>query len=290
MTGKLILCATPIGNLGDISQRALRTLEDADTIACEDTRRTRKLLGHYGIKARRLVVYHEGNERRRATELLGRIAAGETLVLVSDAGMPGLSDPGYHLVRGCAQRDLVVEVVPGPNAAVSAVALSGLPPGRFVFEGFLPRKRGERRRRISELAAERRTIVFYESPHRIEACLADLLDVLDDRPAAIARELTKMYEETLRGRLSELGELARAGALIGELVVVVSGAVQGEGPEMESAELARRARELMESGVTRKEAMSAVAHEAGVARRRVFDALVEAGGDEQERNGESEVD
>jgi 16S rRNA (cytidine1402-2'-O)-methyltransferase len=274
MTGKLILCGTPIGNLDDLSARATRALGEADVIACEDTRRTRKLLTHFGIKAKDLVVYHEGNERRQAKDLATRIARGATVVLVSDAGMPGLSDPGYRLVRECVDAGLAIEVIPGPSAAVSALAISGLPPARFVFEGFLPRKSGDRRRRLEELSDEPRTIVFYEAPHRIEECLEDLLECLGDRPAALARELTKLHEEVRRGSLAELlrgvGEVPPRG----EIVVVVGGAVHEHRAEPEPQELARQALELMDRGVDRKDALGDVARAAGVPKRKVFDALV----------------
>ncbi|MDQ3772619.1 MAG: 16S rRNA (cytidine(1402)-2'-O)-methyltransferase [Actinomycetota bacterium] len=276
MSGRLVLVGTPIGNLEDTSRRAIRTLEEAEVIACEDTRRARKLLSHFGIRARELVTYHEANERRQARLLLERIAAGTKVVLISDAGMPGLSDPGFRLVEACAQRGYEVVVVPGPNAAVSALAISGLPPGRFVFEGFLPRKSGERRRRIAQLIAEERTIVFYESPHRIAGSLGDLLEGLGNRPAVVARELTKMYETAHRGTLGELRELAEEGIFRGEIVVVVSGAVRDSAEPPESQELAVRVAQLIEGGMDRKTAMTTVASEAGVSRRVVFDALVAA--------------
>jgi 16S rRNA (cytidine1402-2'-O)-methyltransferase len=274
MPGKLILVGTPIGNLDDASPRSLRTLEKADIVACEDSRRTRKLLTHFGIKVKELVVYNEGNERRKAGELVARIKDGVTLALVSDAGMPGLSDPGYRLVTACVEQGLPVEVVPGPTASVSALAVSGLPTDRFVFEGFLPRKKGDRRSRIEELAPERRTIVLFESPHRIVDSLRDLLEGLGDRPAAVVRELTKMYEDAQRGLLSELLARAEAEGPRGEIVIVVGGA-----PETDAAvapeDLARRARELMDAGLDRKSALAEVAREKGVPKRRVFDALVE---------------
>lgn len=273
--GKLILCGTPIGNLEDVTQRALRVLGEAEVIACEDTRRTRKLLSHYGITPKSLVIYSDATERKAAATLVELIAGGRTVVLVSDAGMPGLSDPGYRLVQACVERELVVEVVPGPTASVSALALSGLPPGRFVFEGFLPRKRGDRKRRIDELAAEERTIVVYESPHRLRDSLEDLVDGLGDRQAAIVREMTKIHEEVRRGSLAELLASAEEGWVRGEMVLVISGAVHGQGEQIEPILLARRARGLMEQGVDRKAAMVRVAKEAGVTRRKVFDALVE---------------
>jgi 16S rRNA (cytidine1402-2'-O)-methyltransferase len=276
MSGRLVLVGTPIGNLEDITHRAVRTLEEAELIACEDTRRARKLLGHYGIKARELVTYHEANERRQARTLLERIEAGGEVVLISDAGMPGLSDPGFRLVEACAERGYEVVVVPGPSAVVSALTISGLPPGRFVFEGFLPRKTGDRQRRIAELAAEERTMVFFESPHRIADSLGALIEGLGDRPAVVARELTKMYETVHRGSLGELAALAREGVFKGEIVVVVSGAVRGSGSIAGPEELAERADQLIEEGMDRKAAMIAVAKEAGVSRRAVFDALVSA--------------
>ncbi len=277
MSGRLILCGTPIGNLEDLSRRALETLQKADVVACEDPRRARKLLTHHGVRARELIVYNEGNERRQTGELLRRVARGDDVVLVSDAGMPGLSDPGYRLVRACADAGLPVSVVPGPTAAIAALAVSGLPSDRFAFEGFLPRKPGDRRRRIAELAAETRTMILYAPPHRVEEYLAQLLEGLGDRPAALARELTKLFEEVRRGRLSELLEGVRADPPRGEIVLLVGG-VPPERPEAPAGELARRAEELMAAGVERREALTRVARERGVARRRVFDALVEERG------------
>ena len=195
-------------------------------------------------------------------------------MLVSDAGMPGISDPGYRLVRACIDADLSIEVVPGPTASVAALVLSGLPPGRFVFEGFLPRKTGDRKKRAAELAPETRTLVVYESPHRLDASIADLAEVLGDRPAALVRELTKMHEEVRRGSLTDILESIRDSPPKGEIVLVIGGATHGSA-EASSEELARAARELMDSGVERAEALSRVARDAGVPRRRVFDALVE---------------
>jgi 16S rRNA (cytidine1402-2'-O)-methyltransferase len=275
MSGRLVLCATPIGNLEDITVRAVRVIKDARVLACEDPRRTRKLLTHLAIPTPELVVYNEGNEPRRAAELVRRISAGETVVLVSDAGMPGLSDPGYRLVRLCVDQGLEVEVVPGPTAAVGALAVSGLPPGRFVFEGFLPRKQGDRRRRIAELRGEERTIVLFVSPHKLEESLVDLVDGLGrDRPAALVRELTKLHEEVLRASLAELLEHVRETPPRGEIVLVVGGAIGAHRPEVDPHELARRARMLMDSGVERRAAMVQVARAAGVSKRVVFDALL----------------
>jgi 16S rRNA (cytidine1402-2'-O)-methyltransferase len=271
----LVLCGTPIGNLDDMSPRAVAALRDADVIACEDTRRTRKLLSHFGIPARSLVVLNDLTERRKAPEVVAEVRRGRTVALVSDAGMPGLSDPGYRLVRACIDAGAAVEVVPGPTAVVTALALSGLAPGRFVFEGFLPRKPGDRRKRIEALADEQRTIVLFESPHRIEATLEDLRAVLGDRRVSLARELTKLYEEVLRGSLSEVIDALRSKPPRGEITLVVEGAVHEHRAEPPGGELAARARALMEDGVERKEAMARVAREAGVSRRKVFDALLE---------------
>ena len=275
--GKLILVGTPIGNLEDMSPRGVRALEEADVVACEDTRRTRKLLSHFGIRARSLVVYNEGNERRKAAELLDAIKSGQTVVVVTDAGMPGLSDPGYRLVKACADVGLVVEAVPGPSAVITAVAISGLAPGRFVFEGFLPKKPGERRRKIAELKEERRTIVWFESPHRIEESLEDLLQELGPRPAALTRELTKMHEEVRRGTLDELVRSVAEDPPRGEITLVVEGAIHEHRTTVPSEELASQARRLMDEGVERKEALTRVARETGVRRREVFDALLEEG-------------
>lgn len=272
--GRLILCATPIGNLEDVTLRSLRVLGEADIVACEDTRRIRKLLSHHGVQAKKLALYNEGNERRRSPDLVAKMTAGVTVVLVTDAGMPGLSDPGYRLVRASVEAGLTIEVVPGPTAAISALAISGLPPARFVFEGFLPRKSGERRRRLQELKDEQRTLVFYESPHRIEDTLGDMAEILGPRPAALARELTKLHEEVRRGTLAELLEGARSVAPRGEIALVVGGALKRD-REVVPEELASAARSLMEQGVERRAAMQQVAREAGVSKRDVFDALVD---------------
>jgi 16S rRNA (cytidine1402-2'-O)-methyltransferase len=274
VTGRLVLCATPIGNLDDVSVRLLRVLAEADLIACEDSRRARKLLSHHGIPVRGLVVYNEGNERTRAPELAGRVGAGATVALISSAGTPAISDPGYRLVRACIDGGLPVEVVPGPTAAIAALVVSGLPPDRFVFEGWLPRKAVERRRRIEALQSEARTIIFYVSPHRAPQALLDLAELLGPRPAALVRELTKIHEEVIRSTLPDLAarfdhELPR-----GEIVLVVGGAPRSHDAPGRR-ELARRAHALMRAGTDRKEALATVARESGVPRRAVFDALVE---------------
>lgn len=207
--------------------------------------------------------------------MVDRMAAGAEVVLVSDAGMPGLSDPGYRLVDSCIDAGIEIDVVPGPSAVVTALAVSGLPPARFVFEGFLPRKQGDRRRRITELSAEERTIVLFESPHRIVGCLRDLAEILGDRPAALARELTKLHQSVLRRPLDQLLEDVEAHPVKGEIVVVVGGAVGTHREAPSASDLARAARSLMAGGISRRDAMAEVARSAGVRKRQVFDALLE---------------
>ncbi|HYN37488.1 MAG TPA: 16S rRNA (cytidine(1402)-2'-O)-methyltransferase [Actinomycetota bacterium] len=272
--GRLILCGTPIGNLEDATFRLVKTLENADVIACEDVGRTRKLLSHFGIPAPTLVVYNEGNERRAATQLVRQIADGKTVALVCDAGMPGMSDPGYRLVRACVDEGRPVDVVPGPTSVISALVVSGLPSDRFVFEGWLSKKSGERAERISQLAPERRTLVFFCSPHRVRADLTALLEGFGERGAALVRELTKLHEEVRRGSLADLlaGVVDRAPK--GEMVLVVAGATPAAEP-VGARELAHRARRLMDEGIPRKEALAEVAKAAGVPKREVFDALIE---------------
>jgi 16S rRNA (cytidine1402-2'-O)-methyltransferase len=224
LCGRLIVCPTPIGNLRDVTLRVLDALRDADTIACEDTRRTRVLLERYEIETR-LVSFHEHNERRRVRELIERIVAGETIALVSDAGMPVVSDPGFLLVRDCIEADVPVEVLPGASAVPVALVASGLPADRWGFVGFLPRKRGQRERLLAEAL---HTLVAFESPHRLSATL-DLLVALDPgRPVVVCRELTKLHEEISRGTAAELAERYRERPLKGEVVLVIGPAGSGE--------------------------------------------------------------
>lgn len=224
--GRLDVVATPIGNLSDLSPRAQEVLAGADVIAAEDTRHTRTLLQSIGV-SRPLVSLHAHNETSRVPELLARLAAGETVALVSDAGTPLLSDPGYELVREATRAGCEVRVVPGPSAITAALAVSGLPTDRFCFEGFLPPKAGERRARLNEIAHEARTLVFFEAPHRIQECLDDLVAIFGaERRAAVARELTKAHETTYRGTLAQLVDLAKGDANFarGEITIVVEGA------------------------------------------------------------------
>jgi 16S rRNA (cytidine1402-2'-O)-methyltransferase len=217
--GRLLVCATPIGNLDDVTLRVLRALAEADLVACEDTRRTQILLRRHDIRAKRLLAFHEHNERRRSPELLEQLRAGALVALVSDAGMPVISDPGFLLVRACRAEDITVEVLPGPSAVPTALVAAGLPASRWSFVGFLPRKRAPRERLLRDVVD---TLVAFESPHRLSATL-DLLEHLDpDRPAAVCRELTKLHEEVTRGTAAELARRFRANPPKGEIVLVVA--------------------------------------------------------------------
>jgi 16S rRNA (cytidine1402-2'-O)-methyltransferase len=268
MAGTLWLVGTPIGNLGDISERARETLARADVIACEDTRRTRALLTHFTINAPRLMSFFEGNERQRIPEVLKLLREGLDVALVSDAGTPAISDPGYLLVAACVEEGISVDAVPGPSAAITALMLSGLPTDRFVFEGFLPRASGPRRKRLGELAADPRTLIFYESPRRMVGFLEDAQDVLGDRRGAVARELTKLHQEVIRERLSELSK--QVGEVRGEVVVVVEGATEKEAPDIEA--LVAQVESLRADGLPRRAAAAQVANESGVSKRTLYES------------------
>jgi len=273
--GTLFLVGTPIGNLEDMTDRARRVLGSVDLIAAEDTRRTGRLLAGFGIK-RRLVSFFEGNERSRVPELVQALREGSDVAVVSDGGMPGLSDPGYRLVAACVQEDIPVDVVPGPSAAVAALVVSGLPTDRFVFEGFLPRSGHARTRRLEGLAAEPRTIVLFESPRRVAKTLSDLRGALGDRRAAMVRELTKLHQELLRAPLSRLHESLRDRELKGEVVLVVEGA--REAPESgDLADAVRQAGELVTGGARKRDAARQAARATGVPASRIYAALVGKG-------------
>lgn len=272
MSGALVVVATPIGNLGDLSPRAVAALTDADVIACEDTRRTRALLTAAGIAGKRLVAVHEHNEATQAARLVGLIAAGTRVALVTDAGTPAVSDPGERVVAAVVGAGLPVEVVPGPSALLAALVASGLSTERFVFEGFLPRKGADRAVRLAALAAEPRTVVLYESPHRVAATVADLAATCGpERRVAVARELTKLHEETWRGTLADAVAHLAAREPRGEYVLVLQGAPpRAAGKEDVDAALRRR----LGAGEDRKTAVAAVAGELGVPKRQVYDAAL----------------
>jgi 16S rRNA (cytidine1402-2'-O)-methyltransferase len=269
--GRLFVVATPIGNLADITLRAVRVLGEVDLVAAEDTRTTRKLLSHHGIRTP-LVSYHEHNEAVRTPELLNRIEKGESIAIVSEAGTPSISDPGYRLIREAIAAGVAVEPVPGASALLAAVVVSGLPSDAFVFEGFLPRRAGERRKRLESLATQRRTLVFFEAPHRLDKSLADMSEVLGDRKVALCRELTKIHEEVRRGRLSELVEELQRRPVKGELVLVVEGAVEVAG-DMEAA--LTEAVQRIAAGESVREATRGVAEQHGVARRALYDRVLQ---------------
>ena len=269
----LILVGTPIGNLGDLPPRAIEALTAADAICCEDTRRTGRLLQHAGVPRTPLVVVNDHTEEGAVDGVLARLAAGERVAVVSDAGMPGLSDPGERLVRAAIDAGHLVEVVPGPSAAITALVASGLPAGRFVFEGFLPRKGSGRSQRLAEVAEERRTVVLYEAPHRLARTLADLAAVCGpDRRVALGRELTKLHEQVWRGTLGEAVAWATSHEPRGELVVVVEGAPvppPASGDDVESAVQAR-----LDAGDTARDAAAAVAARLGVPKRAAYQVAV----------------
>jgi 16S rRNA (cytidine1402-2'-O)-methyltransferase len=272
--GRLVLIGTPIGNLGDLAPRAVEALRDADFIAAEDTRRTRGLLTHAGVPAgRRLIAVHEHNERARAVELVEKIRHGATVAVVTDAGMPGVSDPGERLVRVCVDAGVTVEVVPGPSAALAGLAVSGLPTQRFVFEGFLPRRGTGRRDRLGELAREPRTIVSFESPHHLAETLADLAAACGaDRPVVLARELTKLHEEVFRGTLAEAIAHVETRDPRGEYVIVLAGAPpRGEPTE---SDVAAEVDHALGAGLSAKDAAAQVAGRLGISRRRAYDAVL----------------
>ncbi|MBI3694870.1 MAG: 16S rRNA (cytidine(1402)-2'-O)-methyltransferase [Acidobacteria bacterium] len=268
MPGTIYLVATPIGNLEDITLRALRILREADLVACEDTRHTRKLLAHYQIH-KPLVSYHEHNEAEQAEELVKKAAAGGRIAVVSDAGMPGISDPGYRVVQRAIERGVPVVPVPGPVAAEAALAVSGLPCEAFRFGGFLPSKPGARRKLLQSLAGETATLVFYEAPHRIQAALEDIVEVLGSRPVVVARELTKVHEEFLRGSAdSILDELRRRPPVKGEITLLVG---RGETPAAPQAPLGRRIEQLMEEQkLDRMTALKTAARERGLSKREAY--------------------
>lgn len=270
-SGRLFVVATPIGNLADITLRAIRVLGEVDVIAAEDTRTTRKLLSHHGIHTP-LVSYHEHNESVRTPELLGRLQDGASVALVSEAGTPSISDPGYRLIDAAVGAQIAVEPIPGPSAILAALVVSGLPSDAFVFDGFLPRRSGERKRRLADLADERRTLVIFEAPHRVDSCLADMLEVLGDRRAALCRELTKLHEEVRRDTLSKLLAKLQRSPMKGELVVVVEGAQDAE-PDVDAA--VAEALDRIEKGESVREATRAVAEERGVPRRALYDRVLQ---------------
>lgn len=275
MAGTLYLVATPIGNLGDFSPRGVETLQTADFIAAEDTRVSVKLLNHFGIK-KPLVSYHEHNRAAAGQAILARLLAGESCALVTDAGTPAISDPGEDLVRLCGENGVTVEAIPGCCAAICALAVSGLPTGRFTFEGFLSANKKERRTALLKLKCEERTMVFHEAPHKLRATLADMAEILGDRPAALCRELTKLHEETLRTTLLQAAKLYREKEPRGEYVLVVAGAQPAEEPAVSLEEGVRQVQRLREAGMKMKEAVRTVSAQTELNKNDLYEAVLKA--------------
>ena len=277
--GTLFLCATPIGNLEDMTYRAVRILGEAPLIAAEDTRRTRQLLTHFGLSTR-LVSYHEHNKDEKGPRLIEWLLSGNDLVCVSDAGLPGVADPGSKLAADAIAEGICVVPIPGANAALSALIASGLDTTRFSFVGFLPRTKEKKRECLAEISGRKDTLIFYEAPHRLGETMKAILGALGDRPAAIARELTKKFEEFRRGNLSELLAWCEENQLRGEFVIVVSGAEESrkestESPPEDAAAIVRR---LTADGMAKKEAIRETAKRTGLSRRDVYQAVLEAEG------------
>ncbi|HEV3330120.1 MAG TPA: 16S rRNA (cytidine(1402)-2'-O)-methyltransferase [Bryobacteraceae bacterium] len=271
MSGRLYVVATPIGNLEDITYRAVRVLGEADTIACEDTRQTRKLLDHYGIR-KPTVSYHEHNEAERSAELVERLLAGEVIALVSDAGVPLVSDPGYRLVKAAVDMGISVEPIPGPSAVLAALTASGLPTDAFHFGGFLPSKPGQRAKALEALANEQATLIFYEAPHRILEALDSVEQVLGARPVVVARELTKIHEEFLRGTPAEVREhLASRDAIKGEITLLIGKAT---GTSADTTPIGEAVELLLRNGTPRMDAIKQVARQRGLSKRQVYEKLV----------------
>ena len=274
--GVLILGGTPIGNLADASDRLRSALATADLIAVEDTRKLRTLASGLGVRTRgRVIVNHDHNEEGRSATIVQAVQDGQRVLLLSDAGMPTISDPGYVAAAAVAEADLPVTVVPGPSAALTALALSGLPTGRFTFEGFLVRKGSERSRRLASLAGEERTMIFYESPHRTAATLADFVQTFGaDRRGTVSRELTKLHEEVRRGTLAELAEWAESERIRGEIVIIVEGAQAPETPEAQ--DVVQLVLDRVAAGERLKAACAAVAAETGTSKRELYEAALAA--------------
>jgi 16S rRNA (cytidine1402-2'-O)-methyltransferase len=271
MSGQLYLVATPIGNLEDITYRAVRILGEVDLIACEDTRHTHKLLEHYGID-KPTISYHEHNEAERSEELISRLLAGTRIALVSDAGMPLVSDPGFRLVRAAVHWKIPVNAIPGPSAALTALAASGLPTDSFHFGGFLPSKPGQRAKALEALASELSTLIFYEAPHRILEALEAIEAALGPRPVVVARELTKIHEEYLRGTAAEIRtQLESRDAIKGEMTILIGKATA---PAPDDTPLEDAVQALISGGVARMDAIKQVARRRGLSKREVYDQLL----------------
>jgi 16S rRNA (cytidine1402-2'-O)-methyltransferase len=267
-SGTLYIVSTPIGNLEDITLRAIRVLKEADLIAAEDTRHTRHLLDRYEIMTP-LTSYHDHNKEEKAPVLVARLLEGKSVALVSDAGTPGISDPGYFLINLAVDQKVPVVPIPGATAAIAALSISGLPTDSFVFEGFLPAKHGARLKRLQKLATEERTIIFYEAPHKMVKTIEDMIEVFGDRRAVMTRELTKIHEETIRGTLFDILKRLNEGTLKGEFTVIVHGASsEAANQDIDAAEYLKNL--MLHRGLTKKEAIAAAAEELGLPKKEVY--------------------
>ena len=274
MSGTLYLVATPIGNLADITHRAIQILKDVDLIACEDTRHTHKLLQHYGITTK-TVSYHEHNEQQRTVQLVNQLKEGSDIAVVSDAGTPSISDPGFRLVRAAIENDVAVVPVPGPSALISALIAAGLPTDEFFFAGFLPARSNARRTRLSELRTVPGTLIFYEAPHRLATTLKDAYEILGERDAVVARELTKLHEEIKRGRLSELASyFGVEGRARGEIVVLIDRNVIAEATDKTDLSVAALVDRFEQDGIDHRAALKKAARELGLSRAEAYRKLV----------------
>ena len=271
--GTLYLVATPIGNLGDISFRAVETLRQVDFIAAEDTRVTRKLLNHLEIK-KPLISFHEHNSRESGEKILARMLNGESCALVTDAGMPCISDPGEDITRICSEAGIPITAIPGPCAAVTALALSGIPAGRFVFEGFLSTAKKSRFERLEELKAEQRTMIFYEAPHKLMRTLNDMLSAFGDRRVSISRELTKLFEETRRFTLAEAVKHFEEHPPRGEFVLIIEGIQKAPAPVLQIDDAVSMARTQIENGLSVKDAVKIVAEQTGIPKNTLYNAVI----------------
>lgn len=267
--GRLYLCATPIGNLKDITLRVVETLEHVDYIAAEDTRRTRKLLTHFGIK-KRVLSFHDANELKALPKLMTDLKSGKTIAQVSDAGMPGIADPGHRLVKACIEADVPYEVLPGASALLTAAVLSGLATNDIRFLGYFPRKAGARRHLLHELVQARSTLVFYEAPHRLIAALTDIADAFVDRQVFIGRELTKKFEEHLRGTADELLETLKEREIKGELVIVIEGLREAR-PTLDAGEILDEIDSEIRNGMSKSEAIRLIAGRHGLSKRTIYE-------------------
>lgn len=280
----LFLVSTPIGNLEDITLRALRVLKEVDLIACEDTRHTRRLLDHFGI-SKPTISYHEHNEQQRAEELAERLARGESIAMVTDAGTPGISDPAYRIVTAAIERGVTVTPVPGATAMIAGLVASGLPTDSFLFAGFLPSKKQARRARLEELKLERATLVVYETPHRIREALIDVREILGDRQTAVARELTKLHEQFIRGAVSDIIAHFDANEPRGEMTLVIAGSRDDNLTPVEDALISEQVERLMrDEGLSRNDAIKRAARSRGLSKREAYQLMLE----EKESNEDEE--